>query len=52
MMSIGDTFQTGQTCPVSGVYENVTHPDPTHGQKEIPLSKGETFPHARDAPKR
>jgi hypothetical protein len=48
-MSIGDTFQTGKICPVSGVYHNMTHSH-TPGQDKIPLSKGETFPPCRGCP--
>jgi hypothetical protein len=48
-MTIGSEFRTGQTAPVSGVYAYVRHADNlsctiTPAQKEIPLSRGETFP--------
>jgi len=50
MASIGDTFRTGEKAPVSGDYEYVRHTDtgitctPTAAEKQIPLSRGETFP--------
>ncbi|MEM9019993.1 MAG: YjzC family protein [Planctomycetota bacterium] len=50
-------YKTGQICPQSGVWEFVkytdgtTYPTPTAEEREIPLSKGETFPTVRSAGK-
>ena len=52
MASIGDESHTGQTCQTSGVYRFVRHMSscrctPTAEEREIPLSRGETFPPCR-----
>ncbi|TAL05620.1 MAG: YjzC family protein [Chloroflexota bacterium] len=49
MATTGQEFTTGQVCPQSGVYAYVGHSSGygcsvTPAQREIPLSKGETFP--------
>lgn len=54
--AIGSTFRTGEKAPVSGVYEYVRHTTPTactptYAEREIPLSKGETFPPHRSCGK-
>lgn len=48
-VQLGQVYRTGQTAPVSGVYEFAGHVDgsycsPTSGERYIPLAKGETFP--------
>ena len=48
-VSVGQVFRTGQTAPVSGVYEFAGHIDgsycsPTQQERFIPLTQGETFP--------
>ena len=50
-------FKTGETCIVSGRYrfdgytDGSTYPPPKPEEREIPLSKGETFPPIRSARK-
>lgn len=50
-------FKTGEECQVSGGYEfdgytdGTSTPAPTAEEKEIPLSKGETFPPIRSTGK-
>ncbi|MCK4387566.1 MAG: YjzC family protein [Dehalococcoidia bacterium] len=57
MAQIGDTFRTGEKAPVSGDYEYVRHIDttttctPTPEERQITLSKGETFPPHRSCNK-
>jgi hypothetical protein len=56
MTQIGETFTTGQTAPVSGTYEFVRHIGPTSctptaEERQIPLSRGETFPPHRSCNK-
>jgi sporulation protein YlmC with PRC-barrel domain len=57
---IGEVFHTGQKAEHSGIYEYVAHSDPkeydpschpSDAEKEIPLSKGETFPPVRSCGK-
>ncbi len=47
--TVGQTFNTGENAPVSGVYAFVGHIDGStcyvsDAQREIPLTKGEKFP--------
>ncbi len=54
MASLGDRFKTGQICVASGRYQfdgyldgyldGTLSPAPTEQERNIPLSKGETFP--------
>ena len=52
MAEVGDTFSTGETAPVSGVYEYERHMEsmtpftcaPTPEEHQITLAQGETFP--------
>jgi hypothetical protein len=50
-------YKTGQECPVTGRYrfdgytDGTSIPQPTAAEKEIPLSKGETFPPIRSTNK-
>ena len=50
-------FKTGETCTVSGRYrfdgytDGTSSPPPKPEEKEIPLSRGETFPPIRSAGK-
>ena len=47
--AIGSRHRTGETCPASGVYrfdgylDGTSSPSPTADEREIALSKGETF---------
>ena len=53
---MGETFNSGELVKKSGIYEYVAHVDPksckadcqpTSAEREIPLSRGETFPPLR-----
>lgn len=54
---IGARFKTGQTNPESGHYrfdgfvDGSSFPAPTAEERDIPLSRGETFPPIRSAEK-
>ena len=55
--TIGTRFKTGQTCPESGRYcfdgylDGNSYPAPTAEERQIPLSRLETFPPIRSASK-
>jgi hypothetical protein len=55
--AIGTRFKTGQTCPESGRYQfdgyldGTWTPSPSAEEKEIPLSRDETFPPVRSTGK-
>ena len=55
--TIGSRHRTGETCPVSGVYrfdgylDGTSNPSPSADEREIPLSKEETFPPIRSTSK-
>jgi len=55
--AIGSRHRTGETCPASGVYrfdgylDGTSSPSPTADEREIALSKGETFPPIRSSSK-
>ena len=55
--AIGARFRTGQTCVESGRYrfdgylDGTSRPAPTAEEREIPLSRGETFPPIRSSGK-
>lgn len=60
VVSLGDTFKTGNKAPTSGVYRYVSHAEtgshtlecaPSGNEMEIPLSKGEVFPPLRSCGK-
>ena len=57
MASVGDRFKTGQTCAEAGTYgfggyvDGTWYPLPTPEEREIPLSRGETFPPVRSSGK-
>ena len=50
-------YKTGETCVISGVYQfdgytdGTQTPAPTPEERQIPLSKGETFPPIRSSGK-
>lgn len=50
-------FKTGETCQTSGRYrfdgytDGTSYPSPTSEEREIPLSRGETFPPIRSCNK-
>ena len=50
-------FRTGQTCTISGGYEfdgytdGSSSPAPQAAERQIPVSRGETFPPIRSAAK-
>lgn len=53
---VGQTYRTGDTAPVSGIYESVGHTDgsacvATTEERQIPLERGETFPPHRSESK-
>ena len=54
---IGTRFRTGEVCPESGRYrfdgylDGTSSPPPTREEREIPLSRGETFPPIRSSGK-
>ncbi len=54
---IGARFKTGQECVVSGRYgfdgylDGTSTPPPRRQEREIPLSRGETFPPIRSSGK-
>ena len=54
---LGSRFRTGQSNPESGGYsfdgylDGTTWPPPKQHEREIPLSKGETFPPIHSAKK-
>lgn len=54
---VGSRFRTGQTCVVSGRYQfdgyldGSSTPSPTLEEREIPLSRNETFPPIRSSEK-
>ena len=56
-VSIGTRFRTGEKCTESGVFkfdgylDGTTTPAPTAEEREIPLSRGETFPPIRSTGK-
>lgn len=55
--AVGARFRTGQECVVSGRYafdgylDGTTTPAPTSEERQIPLSRGETFPPIRSSGK-
>ena len=55
--AVGARFRTGQECVVSGRYafdgylDGTTTPAPTPEERQIPLSRGETFPPIRSSGK-
>ena len=57
MTAVGTTYRTGQKCEVSGRYrfdgytDGTSTPTPTAEEREIPLSRGETFPPIRSSSK-
>lgn len=57
MANIGDRFKTGQVCSESGAYrfdgyvDGSSYPAPTAEEKEIPMSRNETFPPIRSTSK-
>ncbi len=57
MANIGARYKTGQTCEESGVYrfdgylDGTSSPSPTAEEREIALSRNETFPPIRSANK-
>jgi len=57
MTTVGTRYRTGQTCEVSGRYrfdgytDGTSTPTPTAEEREIPLSRGETFPPIRSSGK-
>lgn len=57
VVMIGARFKTGHTCKESGRYifdgylDGTWTPSPTAKEKEIPLSRGETFPPIRSSGK-
>ena len=56
-VQIGSRYRTGEECPVSGNYrfdgylDGTSTPAPTSDEREIPLSKGGTFPPIRSSQK-
>mgnify|MGYP002626199343 CR=1 FL=1 len=56
-VALGTRFRTGETCTESGRYQfdgyldGTSSPAPTAEERNIPLSKGETFPPIRSAEK-
>ena len=54
---IGTRFRTGEVCRESGRYrfdgyiDGTSSPPPTPEEREIPLSRGETFPPIRSSGK-
>lgn len=56
-VSTSTRFKTGQECNESGVYrfdgytDGTSTPAPRSEEREIPLSRGETFPPIRSASK-
>ncbi len=48
--AVGTRFKTGEKCPTSGRYkfdgytDGTSSPSPTPAEREIPMSRGETFP--------
>lgn len=56
-MPIGSRYHTGQTNPETGTYsfdgylDGTSTPAPTTNEKEINLSRGETFPPVRSSNK-
>jgi hypothetical protein len=47
MLKRGDTFNIGELCPESGIFRLKNDPCVSEEQREIPLSKGHTFPPCR-----
>lgn len=56
-VALGTRFRTGETCAESGRYsfdgylDGSSTPAPTAEERQIPLSRGETFPPIRSAGK-
>ncbi len=57
MTTVGTRYKTGQKCEASGRYrfdgytDGTTSPSPRPEEREIPLSRGETFPPVRSTGK-
>ncbi len=57
MAQIGDRFKTGQTCDTTGTYDfdgytdGTSYPAPTAEERQIKLSRYETFPPVRSSGK-
>lgn len=55
--AVGTRFKTGEKCVDSGRYvfdgytDGTTSPAPTSEEREIPISKGDTFPPIRSCNK-
>ena len=56
-MSAPHRYRTGETCPRRGIYgfdgylDGTSTPSPTAEEREIPLSRGETFPPIKSSEK-
>lgn len=54
---IGTRYRTGEKCPATGSYafdgyvDGTSTPAPTPEERQIPLTKGETFPPVRSSGK-